>query len=1204
MAVRSIRHGTAFYHKTTTGADASPQLASFHEGDTEGHQMFVQLESLSRNHVKVHRSYGSYPDAETFVFNLISCQASQAHFYELIREGRPCKLYLDIEWEVPQQLSGTVDRDERLAALKRVLTATLTAVTGMMHISADLRYASGSRVVPSKVDPTAFNWRFSFHITVRNVVCDNNHATMNQLMTMVFAHYAEQEPHMWWQKPVKATGGTYNLARTCIADLAIYTKNRAWRTPFSSKAADRTATLLRPVGHHGLIHPMRASALALDMLVTNVPNTADGTTILVTWTRLVEVALQLGLRPPTAPQQQQQTAPQQPQEHRTALAYVPGEDGDRVRARLQQMLREHGDETSVVLGRAEGREDVYICSNFGHLRTCAVLQPGATASFAVHKSNNFFFYLAQNSVYYRCHAYGCKQLLQERNQRMGVFYGYLDLGEPALVQEEPAVPSSTSTTTAQDEQSLRQAVEAAMRRGEQVTLDVYCNDRVRPYCSYSPPGAHSAKVQLVRSDMKTYKTQSLKELIGRTTDLTLPIGYGFPACYVHTDSIETFPRVLIITSRISLSHSLFGEFKKLGFAHYQDPGVQQQAAPQQPAGQPRNQRLVWEYESLHRLPGLSEAAGFDLVICDEITTQQQSMTSQVLSSDEMEENMAVFSALVRGAKHTVAMCADMTAGALHLFRAIVGDKETIAVQINEHNAWPGRKVVELPTLDDAIGRIAQDLDAGLNVLICVGVKKRMGDRIEREVLKPNPKCNYRYYHRDGDDAELRNDMLNIDQVWSRQRAVMYTSKVMVGGSFNVPDHFHKVYVLGSYRTALARELVQMACRVRNPVDMNVYAYIEDRDRKKDPFAKPGCIGAIRRDLQVRLAQLQASERRLLGARLDGASLQWTTLGDSALGTLYTFNLLERNIAFNGAKAELKRLVASKGWGWDVVAADAPAPPPVPEVAPPTDADVFNSIPRLEEHLREEEADRLMALVRRGRATAEQKEILRRHFYCAHFAEPDEVTGEHYEAVAPHMDKLANIWSTENLGAERLMLAERGYQEKSAAEGAHYTYPKLELMEALARALGLQGGTGVLDLETAVTSERFEEAAVAVEEAIRKAGRVGFQLRYKAPKRRRPGAEAEPGSEEDLHWDGRPGATCRSKVNQCYQQWCGARFEKLDGSGKRSGRGAGRGRQREYTYRLEFPVAVASSGRTLRDVALGEYIPAKHLREQLPSGGGC
>jgi hypothetical protein len=68
----------------------------FEQADSQGHEFMVASDCLAKDG-SIKKMYASYPSSGDFIRDTLS-KTENKIFYELIREGKPCKLFLDIEW--------------------------------------------------------------------------------------------------------------------------------------------------------------------------------------------------------------------------------------------------------------------------------------------------------------------------------------------------------------------------------------------------------------------------------------------------------------------------------------------------------------------------------------------------------------------------------------------------------------------------------------------------------------------------------------------------------------------------------------------------------------------------------------------------------------------------------------------------------------------------------------------------------------------------------------------------------------------------------------------------------------------------------------------------------------------------------------------------------------------------------------------------
>mmetsp|Transcript_16446 Transcript_16446/g.32482 ORF Transcript_16446/g.32482 Transcript_16446/m.32482 type:complete len:128 (-) Transcript_16446:20-403(-) len=91
-----------------------PQQRMFDEADALHQDVFVARDASFGKGAK---EYASLQNHEQLAKMLLSSLGRECCMYELIREGMPCKLYLDLEWEwVPQPCYGPLDNPPRFTS--------------------------------------------------------------------------------------------------------------------------------------------------------------------------------------------------------------------------------------------------------------------------------------------------------------------------------------------------------------------------------------------------------------------------------------------------------------------------------------------------------------------------------------------------------------------------------------------------------------------------------------------------------------------------------------------------------------------------------------------------------------------------------------------------------------------------------------------------------------------------------------------------------------------------------------------------------------------------------------------------------------------------------------------------------------------------------------------------------------------------------
>lgn len=299
------------------------------------------------------RSFASYRYAEAFLSEYEKIPPSARHFFEIIRGV--CRFYVDVEFEELERRDD--DARARLDLALVHCTETLNSVlvaSGKPPINtSDWIVLIGSRGTTAK-DGTP-TWKHSYHASLRSVYFVDNHCALAALMAEVYRRFEDERLFC-------------GSARKSIVDFSVYTKNRMWRLPLSSKLGGDPTPLTFEADGFSLV----------DAFVTVPPTDAD---VVLTEADVARVY-------PPPPAEKSTAHPSSPRQ-----APSPG-----IIRELTDVLRQFGDATSVVVRELPPKETstrCFTCRTVG-LRVCPHKHE--------HDSNNFFLVVKANGdVWYHCH---------------------------------------------------------------------------------------------------------------------------------------------------------------------------------------------------------------------------------------------------------------------------------------------------------------------------------------------------------------------------------------------------------------------------------------------------------------------------------------------------------------------------------------------------------------------------------------------------------------------------------------------------------------------------------------------------------------------------------------------------------------------------------------------------------------------------------
>ena len=189
----------------------------------ESEQQYVRVFSYQAPGTGKRRFLAFKGDLVDFVAKYLSIPPLERHFYEIIRHGTPCRAYLDLEYA--KECNLNVDGD-----------ALTNAIIDSMSKRMKKVYRVDAALQNFIVLDSSTSTKFSRHVILNHpgaIFLDNSHVG-----AFVRSCVADAGKALWVRK--KST----QSETCCFVDLAVYTKNRAFRMYLSSKQG--RASVLEP----------------------------------------------------------------------------------------------------------------------------------------------------------------------------------------------------------------------------------------------------------------------------------------------------------------------------------------------------------------------------------------------------------------------------------------------------------------------------------------------------------------------------------------------------------------------------------------------------------------------------------------------------------------------------------------------------------------------------------------------------------------------------------------------------------------------------------------------------------------------------------------------------------------------------------------------------------------------------------------------
>ncbi|RZK20306.1 MAG: hypothetical protein EOO43_11225, partial [Flavobacterium sp.] len=267
--------------------------------------------------------------------------------------------------------------------------------------------------------------------------------------------------------------------------------------------------------------------------------------------------------------------------------------------------------------------------------------------------------------------------------------------------------------------------------------------------------------------------------------------------------VKDVKRMLFVSQRKTFTNFICSEFSQFGIVNYLDIK----------GGNYNVDKLCIQAESLHKLTNTN----FDVVIIDEVETVLNQFSSSTMVY--VRDCWRVFTECIRQSSQCILADAFVLNRTLDFVRGVC-EGEEITMLSNESTYLQGRKCIQ----------VSQDL---LNVAVIDALNKDKRvvyisssredlTRLERQIRDACPTKKLKVYDRDSD----KNDLKNVNEIWSECDFVGYTPVIQTGVSY-MGKPFDLCYA-NLKRSNLSRDAMQMMMRCRVLNDNTVYFSLSKR----------------------------------------------------------------------------------------------------------------------------------------------------------------------------------------------------------------------------------------------------------------------------------------------------------------------------------------------------------------------------------------
>lgn len=316
-------------------------------------------------------------------------------------------------------------------------------------------------------------------------------------------------------------------------------------------------------------------------------------------------------------------------------------------------------------------------------------------------------------------------------------------------------------------------------------ISTYLSDIVKPY-------SNDKKIEYVRSAPNTQKSFSLKQ-------------------YIHKNKGKS---VLIVLGGRALCSSLSNSFKETDYNTGEMYDLGFDLYSEMKTGPLTSNRLICEYESLHRV----SRAKYDIVVCDEIASIYNNTISSTTNGTNLTSNFNNMEHYISHSNKVLFMSADISPELIRDVNSAFGldiYKQECYLQNNMHN--PMHKYscrVDTRKKLTVYFEIEDRLKKGEKISISSTCKKTL-NKLQSFLSIDTGKMYL--YSGDVSDDDKKTILQEKDGVNSRiyTQLFMYTPAITVGVDFNRENHFDVHYHFSDTKSLSAENQVQLLRRVRH-----------------------------------------------------------------------------------------------------------------------------------------------------------------------------------------------------------------------------------------------------------------------------------------------------------------------------------------------------------------------------------------------------
>jgi hypothetical protein len=273
------------------------------------------------------------------------------------------------------------------------------------------------------------------------------------------------------------------------------------------------------------------------------------------------------------------------------------------------------------------------------------------------------------------------------------------------------------------------------------------------------------------------------------------------------NKISAEDSILFISSRRTFGIKLLGDIKKYGFKLYSDCKEYQI----------EHNRMICQLDSILRL----NLDKFKYIIIDECESLMRYITSSHFTKN-IKANLIVSSleSKIIEAEKVIIMDADLCDRSINYIKNILNiDDSDVKLIVNKFQPY-NDYTIKYMAYSTWLKVLIDKLDNNKKVVIPTASNNQAKD-LNLLIQSHYPDKKILLIHRETNENEKLDQVINVNEKWSKYDVIIYTPSVCMGISFD-NEYFDHIFAYGCENSLGSQEFCQMLHRIRKPKEQSIY----------------------------------------------------------------------------------------------------------------------------------------------------------------------------------------------------------------------------------------------------------------------------------------------------------------------------------------------------------------------------------------------